>query len=71
LIDPNGVIRYTWAGAPGPKAIDTAVEELLNETEKTGSRTPRALPAQQPSRDKHPHCSMKAPPQELDHGNQA
>src|SRR5262245_28286056 len=34
VIDPKGVIRYKWAGAPGAKAIDTALEAVLQETEK-------------------------------------
>jgi len=32
IIDPKGVIRYKWAGAPGAKAIDAALEKLLQET---------------------------------------
>ena len=31
IIDPKGVIRYKWAGAPGAKAIDAALEKLLQE----------------------------------------
>ncbi len=31
IIDARGVIRYKWAGAPGAKAIDTALEKLLEE----------------------------------------
>ena len=34
IIDAQGVIRYKWAGAPGAKAIDTALEKLLQEAEK-------------------------------------
>lgn len=33
ILDPKGVIRYKWAGAPGAKAIDTALEKLLQEVE--------------------------------------
>lgn len=31
IIDPNGVIRHKWGGAPGEKAIDTALEKLLQQ----------------------------------------
>ncbi len=31
IIDPKGVIRYKWAGAPGAKAIDAALEKLIQE----------------------------------------
>jgi len=37
LLDPKGVIRHKWAGAPGAKAIDAALEKLIKEAE--GSRT--------------------------------
>ena len=33
VLDPRGVIRYKWVGAPGEKAIDTALEKLINEAE--------------------------------------
>ena len=33
LIDHRGLIRYKWVGSPGEKAIDTALEKLLLETE--------------------------------------
>ena len=31
VIDVKGVIRYKWVGSPGEKAIDTALEKLLQE----------------------------------------
>jgi len=31
ILDPAGIIRYKWAGAPGAKAIDEALEKLLQE----------------------------------------
>jgi hypothetical protein len=31
VLDPRGVIRHKWVGAPGAKAIDTALERLINE----------------------------------------
>jgi hypothetical protein len=33
VLDPAGVIRYKWIGAPGEKAIDTALENLITEAE--------------------------------------
>jgi hypothetical protein len=40
LLDPKGVIRYKWAGAPGAKAIDAALETLIDEAERTGRNPP-------------------------------
>jgi hypothetical protein len=31
FIDPAGVIRYKWVGSPGEKAIDAAVETLIEK----------------------------------------
>jgi hypothetical protein len=39
IIDPRGVIRSRWAGAPGAKAIDTALEKLIQQAE--GNKTPK------------------------------
>ena len=33
VIDPQGVIRDKWLGSPGAKAIDAALEELIQEAE--------------------------------------
>jgi len=33
VLDPQGVIRYKWVGAPGEKAIDAALETLITEAE--------------------------------------
>jgi hypothetical protein len=33
IVDAGGVIRYKWAGAPGEKAIDTALEKVIREAE--------------------------------------
>jgi hypothetical protein len=41
IIDPKGVMRYKWAGAPGKKAIDTALERLIKEAEGSGKRVPK------------------------------
>ena len=34
VLDGKGVIRYKWVGSPGEKAIDTALEKLLHQSEK-------------------------------------
>ena len=41
ILDPKGVIRYKWIGAPGEKAIDLALEKLIKEAEATGKQSPR------------------------------
>jgi peroxiredoxin len=33
VIDYKGVIRYKWVGAPGAKAIDVALEKIIQEAE--------------------------------------
>ena len=33
IIDAKGVIRYKWPGAPGEKALDAALEKLIQEAE--------------------------------------
>ena len=38
VLDPKGMIRYKWIGAPGEKAIDTAVEKLIEEV--NGKKSP-------------------------------
>jgi hypothetical protein len=40
MIDPRGIIRYKWAGAPGPEAIDAALGKLIGEAEKSGRKSP-------------------------------
>jgi hypothetical protein len=40
LIDPKGVIRYKWAGAPGEEAIDAALEKLIQEAERDAKKSP-------------------------------
>jgi hypothetical protein len=40
VLDPKGVIKYKWVGAPGEKAIDTALEKLINEAEGKGKNSP-------------------------------
>ena len=41
VLDPRGVIRYKWVGAPGEKAIDAALEKLIGETEGRRKGTPK------------------------------
>jgi hypothetical protein len=41
VLDPKGVIRYKWVGAPGDKAIDAALEKLIGETEGRRKGTPK------------------------------
>ena len=41
VIDHKGVIRYKWFGSPGEKAIDTALEKLINEAEGNGGNRPK------------------------------
>jgi hypothetical protein len=31
VIDHHGVIRHKWVGAPGERAIDTAVDTLIQQ----------------------------------------
>ena len=40
VLDPEGVIRYKWVGAPGEKAIDTALEKLISEAEVNRKKSP-------------------------------
>jgi hypothetical protein len=40
VLDPRGVIRHKWVGAPGEKAIDAALEKLISEAEGTRKKWP-------------------------------
>ena len=40
VLDPKGVIRHKWVGAPGEKAIDTALEKLISEAEANRKKSP-------------------------------
>ena len=40
VLDPKGVIRRKWVGAPGEKAIDTALEKLIHEAVGNGKKSP-------------------------------
>jgi hypothetical protein len=41
IIDPKGVIRHKWAGAPGAKAIDRALEKLIQEAGRDTQNSPK------------------------------
>jgi hypothetical protein len=41
VIDHKGVIRYKWFGSPGERAIDRALEKLIEEAEGNGRDTPQ------------------------------
>jgi peroxiredoxin len=38
LIDHKGVIRYKWAGPPGEKVMDAAIEKLVHAAEADGKK---------------------------------
>ena len=41
LIDHKGVIRYKWAGAPGEKVLDAALDKLIKAAEGNENKKPR------------------------------
>jgi hypothetical protein len=41
LLDHKGVIRYKWAGPPGEKAMDAALDKLIGAAEGNGKNTAR------------------------------
>jgi hypothetical protein len=41
VIDHTGVIRYKWAGPPGEKVLDAALDKLIKAAEENGKNTPR------------------------------
>ena len=41
VLDPKGVIRHKWVGSPGAKAIDAALDRLLQEARENGKQPPR------------------------------
>ena len=41
LIDHAGVIRYKWAGAPGEKVMDAALDKLIKAAEGSGMSPPK------------------------------
>jgi hypothetical protein len=34
IIDPKGIIRHKWLGYPGEKTLETAIENLIHDTER-------------------------------------
>jgi hypothetical protein len=38
LIDHKGVIRQRWAGSPGDQVLDKAIEAVVAEAEKAGTK---------------------------------
>jgi hypothetical protein len=38
VLDSKGVIRHKWMGTPGEKAIDSALEKLIEEVEGKGKK---------------------------------
>jgi hypothetical protein len=40
VLDPQGTIRHKWYGYPGEKALDAALEKLIEEVER-GQPQPR------------------------------
>ena len=41
VIDHRGKIRYKWVGSPGTKAIDAALEKLIQEAEGNAKKVPK------------------------------
>lgn len=41
VIDPKGVIRYKWFGNPGKKAIDAALDKVIEEAEADRKKAPK------------------------------
>lgn len=41
LIDDRGVIRYRWAGPPGEKVMDPALDKLIEAAKGNGRNAPR------------------------------
>ncbi len=35
IIDHKGTIKHKWVGKPGEKSVDTALEKLIQQAEKT------------------------------------
>ena len=41
VLDPQGVIRSKWVGNPGAKALDAALEKLIQEAEGNAKKVPK------------------------------
>ena len=44
VIDHQGVIRHKWAGAPGAKVMDEALDKLIRAAEGDGKSTAKTAP---------------------------
>jgi hypothetical protein len=55
VIDHKGVIRYKWAGAPGEKVIEAALDKLIKVAEESGEQS------SEPSGDDWPAEPVAAP----------
>jgi hypothetical protein len=41
VLDARGAIRHKWVGSPGAKAIDAALDRLIQEAQENGKKLPR------------------------------
>jgi peroxiredoxin len=41
VIDHHGIIRNKWVGSPGEKAIDAALEKLIQQAEGNPNKVPK------------------------------
>jgi hypothetical protein len=41
VLDPVGTIRYKWVGYPGEKALDAALDKLIEEAERATAKQPK------------------------------
>jgi hypothetical protein len=41
VLDHRGVIRYKWAGPPGEKVLEAALEKLIQAAAESGKHPPR------------------------------
>jgi hypothetical protein len=41
VIDHEGVIRHKWAGPPGEKVLDAALDQLIEAAQEDGKHPPK------------------------------